>query len=276
MPIAKSFPMEAYIQAKRYQMEQNARPKDWQTALSGIANDYGQAYKQKQEIELKTAVEDRLLRQKTQSEALTKLFTDPNYEIKDAQGNIVPIDQRINIIPTVQQTGKMPAGFNVTLKPQRPYEKEEDRMRARMKLGQDPRSLKQMEIDAGKYTKTTGSEGLKTDKAIYENYNKLVDNELASKKHYDSLMNAGLGEGDLRVLQAQRMYLSAQKDRLTMFNKHKDILSNTPQGQAAGTPQPTQTVVTTPQDKAALDWALNNPQDPRSQAILIKLKSKQK
>ena len=239
MPIAKTFPMDAYIQARRYQQEQNAQTPNWQTALAGIAGDYGNAYKQKKDMELKTAVEDRVMRQKTQSEALTKLFTDPNYEIKDDRGNIVPVDQRINIIPIVQQTGKMPAGFNVTLKPQRVYETEEDKMKARIALGQDPRSLKQMEVDSRKFGtgRTGGNPGL-TEKAIYENYNKMVDNELQAKKHYDLLTNNGLSPEHPAVMQAQIAFQNAQKDRWAIYNKYKDVLSNTPQGQPMGTPQP--------------------------------------
>lgn len=240
MPIAKTFPMDAYIQARRYQQEQNAQTPNWQTALAGIAGDYGNAYKQKKDMELKTAVEDRVMRQKTQSEALTKLFTDPNYEIKDDRGNIVPVDQRINIIPIVQQTGKMPAGFNVTLKPQRVYETDADKIAARIALGQDPRSLKQMEIDSRKFStgRTGGNPGL-TEKAIYENYNKMVDNEFQAKKHLDSLINSGLPTDSDGIRQAQIAFQNAQKDRWALYNKHKDVLSNTPQGQPTGTPQPT-------------------------------------
>lgn len=230
--VQKSFPIEAYIQASRYQQEQNAQTPNWQTALAGIAGDYGNAYKQKKDMELKTAVEDRVMRQKTQSEALTKLFTDPNYEIKDDRGNIVPVDQRINIIPIVQQTGKMPAGFNVTLNPQRVYETEADKIAARVKAGQDPRSLKQFGTG-----RTGGNPGL-TEKAIYENYNKMVDNELQAKKHYDLLINNGLSPEHPAVMQAQTAYQNAQKDRWAIYNKHKDVLSNTPQGQPTGTPQP--------------------------------------
>lgn len=241
MPIAKTFPMDAYIQARRYQQEQNAQTPNWQTALAGIAGDYGNAYKQKKDMELKTAVEDRVMRQKTQSEALTKLFTDPNYEIKDDRGNIVPVDQRINIIPIVQQTGKMPAGFNVTLKPQRVYETEADKIAAQKAAGIDPKSIEEMRIKAGKYTRTGGNSGGSgglTDKSVYENYNKMVDNELQAKKHFDSLTNSGLSPEHPAVMQAQIAFQNAQKDRWAIYNKYKDVLSNTPQGQPMGTPQP--------------------------------------